>query len=259
MRERLARLADARAGEFGALPRYEEVKRAGYGCGFTRLDAFLLFAMVRDLKPRRLIEVGSGVSTLYAARAAERNAAEGTPCAIVCVDPFARPQVAALPAVEVVRREVQEVALEFFGRLAAGDVLLIDSTHVVKIDGDVPHLYLEVVPRLAPGVWIHSHDVHFPYNVPHPAEAYVLGAKWPMLWTEAMLLQAFLAFNREFELVLAPPLLRQFDEPFLARTLPDYRPLRADDFDSHFGSVWYRRRGAAPIRAAVAASRGRRA
>lgn len=243
MRERLVRLARERAGEFAELPAYEEAKRLGYGPGFTRVDAFLLFAMVRDLKPRRLIEVGSGLSTFYAARAAEANAAEGAPCEIRCIDPYSGHRVEGLLGVAVVRREVQDVAPEFFADLSAGDVLFIDSTHVVRIDGDVPHLYLEVVPRLAPGVWVHSHDVHFPYNTPYPAEAYLFRAKWPMLWTEAMLLQAFLAYNREFELVLAPPLLRYHDEAFLARTIPGYRPVDPGDFDTHFGSVWYRRVG----------------
>jgi predicted O-methyltransferase YrrM len=242
MKALLARVVAEHGAELAELPPYDEAKRLGYGPGFTRVDATLLYLALRHLKPARLIEVGSGLSTYYASRASERNGAEGAPCAITCIDPYSGDRVRGLPGVEVLRRPVQDVPPDYFAALGPGDVLFIDSTHVVRIDGDVPHLYLEVVPRLRPGVVVHSHDVHLPYNVPHPAEEYVFGAKWPMLWTEAMLLQAFLAFNAEFELLLAPPLIRHHDEPFLAATVPDYRPVVAADYDTHFGSVWYRRR-----------------
>lgn len=244
MRALLGRLVAEHGGELGELPPYDEAKRLGYGPGFTRLDATLLYLVLRHLRPRRVVEVGSGLSTYYAVRALERNRADGAPGAVTCIDPHSGDRVRDLPGVEVLRREVQDVAPEFFEGLEAGDVLFIDSTHVVRIDGDVPHLYLEVLPRLRPGVVVHSHDVHFPYNVPHPAEEYVFGAKWPMLWTEAMLLQAFLALNAEFELFLAPPLIRHHDEAFLEATVPEYRPVVPKDYDTHFGSVWYRRKTA---------------
>jgi predicted O-methyltransferase YrrM len=241
MKQLLGSLMAEHGEELAELPPYDEAKRLGYGPGFTRLDAALLYLVLRRLRPRRVIEVGSGLSTYYAVRALERNRADGAPGAITCIDPYSGDRVRGLPGVEVLRREVQDVAPDYFEALGAGDVLFIDSTHVVRIDGDVPHLYLEVLPRLRPGVVVHSHDVHFPYNVPHPAEEYVFGAKWPMLWTEAMLLQAFLSLNAEFELFLAPPLIRHYDEAFLEATVPDYRPVVAADYDTHFGSVWYRR------------------
>ncbi len=242
MRSLLASLVAEHGGELAGLPPYEEAKRLGYGPGFTRLDAALLYLVLRDLRPRRVIEVGSGLSTWYAVQALERNRADGVASGITCIDPYSGDRVRGLPGVEVLRRAVQDVTPEYFEALGAGDVLFIDSTHVVRIDGDVPHLYLEVLPRLRPGVVVHSHDVHFPYHVPYPAEEYVFGAKWPMLWTEAMLLQAFLAGNDAWELFLAPPLLRHHDEGFLLETMPGYRPVEAKDYDTHFGSVWYRRK-----------------
>jgi hypothetical protein len=187
------------------------------------------------------VEVGSGLSTYYASRALGRNRAEGSPGRITCIDPFSGDRVQELPAVEVVRREVQDAGMEELPALEPGDVLFIDSTHVIKLGGDVPYLYLEVLPQLRPGVIIHSHDIHFPYNTPHPAAEYVFGAKWPRYWTEAMLLQAFLAFNREFEILLSAGLLRHQDEGFFERTLPGYRPVAPEDYDTHAGSIWYRR------------------
>ncbi len=246
MKERLGDLARRFGSELEALPSYDETKRMGYGPGFTLHDSQFLYLVLRGVRPRRFVEIGSGLSTWWASQALERNRAEGHECEMIAVDPFARDRVRTIPGLEVRGEAVQDVSPDWFSCLAEGDVLFIDSTHVVKIDGDVPHLYLEVVPRLAPGVLIHAHDVHFPYNVPHPVQQNVVDGKWPRYWTEAMLLQAFLAFNNDFEIWLAPPMIRHHDEAFLASVLDGsipggYRPLAAPDYDSHFGSFWFKR------------------
>jgi predicted O-methyltransferase YrrM len=243
MRDLVYALVRDHGGDWAALPPYATLKTRGYGPGFTTIDAMFLYLMLRRLRPRRWIEVGSGLSTYYAWLALEANARAGAPGALTCIDPNVREAVRALPGVAVVAREVQDVAPAFFAELESGDVLFIDSTHVVRLDGDVPHLYLEVVPALAPGVVVHAHDVHFPFNTPHPAEQYVLGRTWPMLWTEAMLVQAFLAFNDSFRVTLSLPLLRHHDEAFLARTIPDYRAVSSRDYDTHYGSLWFERIG----------------
>ena len=207
MRALIERLLREHGESFRALPSYAELKGRGYGPGFTVLDGMFLFLVLRARKPRLFVEVGSGLSTCYAslALAGQRRRR------IAGRDPLHRPPCAAGGARARWRRGGGEGgagrrAVVLRPSSASGDVLFIDSTHVVKIDGDVPHLYLEVVPALAPGVLVHAHDIHFPYNTPHPAERYVLGRTWPMLWTEAMLLQAFLAFNRSFRVVLSLPL-----------------------------------------------------
>lgn len=242
MKQRLAALCNDYAHELASLPSYEESKKLEYGPGFTFHDTQFLYCMLRDLEPRRFIEIGSGLSTFWASLALDRNRAEGSACQMIAIDPYARDRVRQISGLEVIARPVQEVEPEFFSVLGEGDVLFIDSTHVVKLDGDVPHLYLEIVPALGPGVVVHAHDIHFPYNVPYPVEKNVFGMKWPRLWTETMLLQAFLAYNSAFEIVLSPPLLRHFDEAFLRATVPDYRPVEKGDFDTHFGSIWFRRK-----------------
>ena len=241
MRALVERLVREHGAEYRALPGYEDLKARGYGPGFTRLDGMFLFLLLRLLKPRRFFEVGSGLSTFHASLALAANAGEGSPGEIRCIDPYAGAAVRSIPGVTVVDREVQDVGPSFFAELGRGDVLFIDSTHVVKIDGDVPHLYLEIVPALAPGVVVHAHDIHLPYHTPHPAEAYVLGRTWPMLWTEAMLVQAFLACNSSFRVMLSLPLLRHHDEAFLRRVVPGYQPVDPADFDTHFGSLWIER------------------
>ena len=239
-----ARLFADHGAELRDLPSYDEAKELGYGPGFTRLDAQWLYLVMRHLRPARYVEIGSGLSTWYASRAAARNAAEGRPCRLSAIDPYPSTGIRSIPGLDVLDQPVQSAPLETFLELEAGDVLFIDSTHVVRIDGDVPHLYLEVLPRLAPGVVVHSHDVHFPYNTPHPAEAYVLRAKWPRYWTEAMLLQAFLCGNQSWEILLSAGLLRHFAEDRLRAPVPDYRALVVEDHDTHYGSIWYRRKPA---------------
>lgn len=241
----LAARAEHHGHELSGLPSYEQMARLGLGPGLTANDAAVAYLAVRDLNPRRYVEIGSGVSTWIVAQAARRNGLEGRPCELRVVDPWARAALRKeLPEVEVVQREVQDLSPAWFSNLGEGDLLFIDSTHIVKLDGDVPHLYLEVIPHLAPGVVIHSHDIPFPRNTPHPAEQYVRDAKWPVYWTEAMLLQAFLAFNQEFRVLCSLAALRHFDEPFLAATLPGYRALEPADYATHTGSLWWERRAA---------------
>lgn len=241
MKGLLAGLAERHGDEYRQLEDYRRIKTLGYGPGFTTIDAMTLYWMIRDLAPRRYIEVGSGLSTYYAWLAASRNAEDGAPCAMKCIDPYATAKVRTIPGLEVLARPVQEVDPEIFRELGPGDVLFIDSTHVVKLDGDVPFVYLEAVPRLRDGVVVHAHDIHFPYNVPYPAQEYLFDAKWPSFWTEAMLLQAFLSFNPAYEILLSTPLLRFHCEDFLAQTVPDYRPVVSGDYDTHFGSLWFRK------------------
>jgi predicted O-methyltransferase YrrM len=226
--------------EYAELPPYDEIKRQRRGPGFTTVDAMVLYMMLRRHRPSRYVEVGSGLSTWYASLAAARNAAEGRPMKMTVVDPFVSAATRGLPGIEVLAREAQDVPADWFAQLAAGDVLFIDSTHIVRIDGEVPHLVLEVLPTLKPGVLVHVHDVHFPYNVPADPHAYLFDRRWPMPFTEAMLVQAYLCFNPRVEILLSTPLLRHHEEDFLRRLLPGYRPLDPEDFDTHHGSLWLR-------------------
>jgi hypothetical protein len=158
------------------------------------------------------------------------------------IDPFMSAATRALQTqgVEVIPREAQDLAVEEYTALEAGDLLFIDTTHIVRIDGEVPYLVLEVLPALKPGVLVHIHDIHFPYYVPIDPDAYVGDRRWPMLFTEAMLVQAWLCDNPRVEIVMSTPLLRHHDEGFLRRVVPGYQPLDRQDFDTHHGSLWLR-------------------
>jgi predicted O-methyltransferase YrrM len=247
MRQELEGMMAELGGELASLPSYEEMKARKHGPGFTTVDAQTLYLMLRRRKPARYVEIGSGLSTDYACLAAARNAAEGRPMKMTVVDPFVSEATRALPGLKILAREAQDLPAEWFEQLESGDVLFIDNTHVVRIDGEVPHLVLEVLPALKPGVLVHIHDVHFPYHVPIDPAAYVFDRSWPMLFDEAMLVQAYLAYNPRVEIVLSTPLLRHHDEEFLRRTLPGYQPLDLEDFDTHHGSLWFRCLAGPPV------------
>lgn len=227
--------------EYAALTPYDRIKAERRGPGFTRVDSLTLYTMLRRQRPARYVEVGSGLSTWYAAQAAAANARDGWPMAMTVVDPFLSEATRAMNGVTLVPREAQDLPADWFiERLGPGDVLFIDTTHIVRIDGEVPHLVLEVLPALPPGVLVHVHDVHFPYNVPIDPAAYLTDRRWPMLFDEAMLVQAHLCGNAGVELVMSTPLLRQYREEALRRLIPGYQPLDPQDFDTHHGSIWWK-------------------
>ncbi len=243
-KRRLAELIQKYADELRALPPYAEVVSLGFGPGYTELDALVLYMMIRETRPRRYLEVGSGVSTYYCSLAAARNAQEGHPLAIQCIEPFPFEKLRSIEGIEIVQSEVQDVALERFMQLEENDILFIDSSHVLIIDGDIPFLLLEVLPRVSKGVLIHVHDISFPYNIPYPAEHWVLVRDegmpyWPMYWNEAMVVQAFLAFNSAFEIEMSTPMIRHYDEPFLAALVPSYKSVQMEP--NTFSSIWLRR------------------
>ena len=190
--------------------------------GFESVDGEILHCMVRDLKPDRIYEIASGNSTLVSAAAALMNEAEGhPPCRLVAYEPYPsdtlRAGVPGLSALEPVK--AQEIPLERFAELGDRDILFIDSSHMLKLDSDVQYLYLEVLPRLRPGVVVHAHDIFLPAEYPR---AWVMENHW--FWNEQYLLQAFLAFNDAFEVLWAGSFMHLRHPAELADAFPSYDP-----------------------------------
>jgi predicted O-methyltransferase YrrM len=243
-KRRLSELSQTYSDELRALPPYAEIASMGFGPGYPEFDALLLYMTIRRTKPRRYLEVGSGMSTFYCSLAAARNSKEGHPLTIRCIEPFPYEKLKSIQGIDIVHGEVQDAEVELFMQLEENDVLFIDSSHILRIDGDVPFLFLEVLPRLQKGVLIHIHDIPFPYNTPYPADLWVFGKcdmspRWPMYWNEAMVLQAFLAFNSTFEIEMSTPMVRHYDEPFLVATVPEYKSVQKQP--STFSSIWVRK------------------
>jgi len=226
--------------EFESLPSYAELMRESYGEGYTPLDAMTLYFLLRHHRPKSYLEVGAGLSTYYASRAAKQNSLEGRPTEITCIEPFPHEKLRSLAGINLIEKDVQDIDCSLFDALSAGDVLFIDSTHALKIDGDVSYLYLEILPRLNKGVIVHIHDIPFPYNTPFPPETWVFERGWPVFWTEAMLLQSFLCHNSEFQIRLSLPLIRFNDEEFLRQSVSGYDHRKGTGPDT-FSSIWLER------------------
>ena len=156
------------------MPPYGPLCQAGYGPGYTHVDAFTLYAMLRQLQPIRYLEIGSGLSTYYCHLARKRNREVGRDTKIVCIEPYPFPKLSEIEQIDLIPTEVQDVPLKTFESLGSGEVLFVDSSHVVRLDGDVPYIFLEVLPAVAPGVYIHVHDIPFPFNIPYPPDYWTL-------------------------------------------------------------------------------------
>jgi hypothetical protein len=193
-------------------------------------DADILYSMVRKLRPRTIIEIGCGYSTLVAAQALQRNAGEGNPGRHVCVEPYEMRWL-ELIGVEVLRAPVEKIGVDFFETLASGDLLFIDSSHVVRAGGDVNYLILEVLPTLAPGVTVHFHDIFSPADYPR-----LWTDEKALLWSEQYLLEAFLSGSRDWEIVLAANYLCHQDRKRLSERLP------LMESDAEPGSIYIRRK-----------------
>ncbi len=161
---------------------------------FSHGDAALYYSLLRYLRPRRVVEVGGGFSTLLSSHAAEKNGNTE----VTCIEPFPRPFLArGLPRVRLDKRLAQDVEIDVFTELGAGDVLFIDSSHVVKTGSDVVHLFLRVLPLLRAGVWVHVHDVFLPFEFPRG------WAEQRLYWNEQYLLAALLASSAKWEIRVA--------------------------------------------------------
>lgn len=164
---------------------------------FEAGDAEFLYQFVRHFKPGKIIEIGSGYSTLMAAKALKKNR-EDEPLRQfehICVEPFEMPWLEQ-QGVKVIRKMVEDVGIDLFRTLEAGDMLFIDSSHMIRPEGDVLFEYLELLPQLKPGVLVHVHDIFSPRNYPKT---------WLVdevrLWNEQYLLEAYLSDNPQWEIV----------------------------------------------------------
>ena len=160
-------------------------------------DAEFWYNMIRLKKPKKIIEVGSGNSTKMARLAIEANQKSDPnyQCKHVCIEPYEMPWLEQI-GVEVLRKKIEDVGVDFFSQLDAGDILFIDSSHMIRPQGDVLFEYLEVIPLLKPGVIVHIHDIFSPRD--YPKEWIIDEVRF---WNEQYLLEAFLSFNHEWKII----------------------------------------------------------
>jgi len=165
---------------------------------FGGIDAALYYSLIRHLAPKRVIEIGSGQSTRIANLAFTRNQAEDKPGRLTCIEPNPERLVGQELEIELLQQRVEEIPRDYFACLEANDILFIDSTHTVKFGSDVCYEFLEILPTLKPGVWVHVHDIFFPND--YPAE-WILERRLAL--NEQYLLEAFLSFSNAYSVELA--------------------------------------------------------
>ncbi len=198
---------------------------------YPPLDAWVLAALLRHLRPTKMVEVGSGYSSLVTARVnRETFQAEMD---FVCIEPYPRQfLVDGVDGITDLRVEqIQDTPLELFEDLSDGDILFIDTSHTVKTGGDVVWLFHEIVPRLAPGVYVHIHDIPLPGDYP---ESWVMDG-WG--WNESYLVRSFLSYNNAFEIIWGSHYMLQNHRESVLRAFPEF-----SQYANRGGaSLWIRR------------------
>jgi predicted O-methyltransferase YrrM len=192
---------------------------------FPRLDAAAAYALVRERRPRRIVEVGSGHSTRFLARAA---ADEGLDCRITAIDPAPRADLSRLE-IELIRSAVPETGDQPFQALEAGDFLIIDSSHVLMPGSDADYLYGRVLPALPPGAVVQIHDVFLPDDYP---------AEWDWRGYNEQLAVLQMLLGSEWEPLFASHYVATRMTAAVAHSAVGRLPLGAGAFES---SLWLRK------------------
>jgi len=202
---------------------------------FSYLDAAVYYALIRHLKPVRVVEIGCGFSTRIADKALKANREEGHRGGLTCIEPYPQARLTDFKLeMELIEKRVEDVPLAFFSALTANDILFIDSSHAVKFRSDVCREFLEILPVIQPGVWVHVHDIFFPTDYP---------ARWlidqRIAFNEQYLLEAFLAFNPHFKPTAALRWLWMDHRTDLSSWWPDEVQPPGDDLGA--ASFWMKR------------------
>jgi hypothetical protein len=236
--ENNARIAATFNDEVAAFPLYPSDDPHQFNLingNFMAVDAHMYYGLIRHLKPQKIVEIGCGNSTLLAASALKANAAEDPAAGgrtITAIEPYSHRRVRGVPGVEVIAEKVQDVDFDIFCALKQGDILFIDSSHVLRSGGDVWYEYCEILPALSPGVYIHIHDI----SLPKPYPRVYFRTKY--YWNEQYVLQAFLTFNSRFKVVWAGAYYYHKYPDKLTRMFPQLELMKAKFPDSEPSSFW---------------------
>lgn len=213
------------ADEFGDFIKQQQADTSAASFHFNNVmfeagDAEFLYQIIRHLKPCKVIEIGSGASTKITRKALSMNAAEdGRQAQHVCVEPYEQPWLEAFDGIELVRARVEDCDIDWPNALASGDLLFIDSSHMIRPQGDVLHEYLTIIPQLVSGVIVHVHDIFSPRDyldtwVRHDVR----------FWNEQYLLEATLGNAARYEVIAALNLLKHDHYADLKRVCPFLEP-----------------------------------
>ena len=196
-------------------------------------DAEYLYNIIRKFKPNRIIEIGSGFSTKMMLNSINRNRDEdgNYNCELTCIEPFAYKQIEGLPTT-LFKEKVESLDIKIFKELKKDDILFIDSSHIIKPQGDVLFEIQYVLPQLNPGVLIHFHDIFTPRDY---LDEWVY--KEHYLWNEQYLLESFLSCNDRFEVIGSLNYLKHNYWDLLSSKCP----ILSKEKNAEPGSFWIRK------------------
>lgn len=195
------------------------IRENGEDGGYGPIEADFLYCFIRRHRPAKVVQVGCGVSTAIILRAA--NDAGYRP-EVVCVEPFPTPflqQANEEGRIRLIKEKAQKVDLAELTSLRSNDLFFVDSTHTVKPGSEVNRIILEVLPRLSPGIWVHFHDIYFPYDYKRDILAGDL-----FFWAESTLLHAFLVQNSHYTIRASLSMLHYSEPEALKKRLLSYEP-----------------------------------
>jgi len=196
---------------------------------FLSGDAEYLYNIIRYYKPRKIIEIGSGYSTLMASQAILKNKQdyENYDCKHICVEPYEMDWLEKLENLEVIRKLVEKTDIQLYEDLCENDILFIDSSHIIRYE------FLQILPILSSGVIVHIHDIFTPKDY---LDEWLIRQR--KLWNEQYLLEAFLSCNKQYKVIGALNFLKhhypdKLSEkcPILAKQLIEREP----------GSFWIKK------------------
>lgn len=186
--------------------------------GLSLVDAFILYVMVREIKPAVMIEVGSGESTMISLKALEKNLEEGVVSMFYAIEPFPKNYLRSItaPGFKLIDTKLEDVEINF---ITQADLLFIDSSHVAKIGSDVNYEILEIVPKLKKGAVVHWHDIMLPTN--YWKDWTYEGTKF---WNESYLLHAFMLFNDTYQVCWASRYMQLSHSDTMKQIMPFFLP-----------------------------------
>jgi len=188
---------------------------------FESGDAEFLYQVIRHFKPRQIIEIGCGHSTKIACEALRKNNEEASiRTTYTCIEPYEAPWLEKLP-VRVLRSPVEDCEMKMFEDLEEGDIVFIDSSHMIRPQGDVLFECLEILPTLKSGVIVHFHDIFTPRDYPE---------EWlredVYLWNEQYIVEALLSNSDRYEVLASLNYLKHSHYDLLSKVCPYLEPNR---------------------------------
>lgn len=187
---------------------------------FISGDADFLYQIIRHIKPNKVVEVGSGNSTKIARLALLKNKAEtGQNYKHICIEPYEQPFLESLDGITLLRTRIEDCNFDWKSELQPRDLLFIDSSHIIRPQGDVLKEYLEIFPQLKAGVYVHIHDIFTPKDY---LKTWVVDKV--KFWNEQYLLEALLTNTNRYEIVAALNYLKHNHYNLFSKVCPYVSP-----------------------------------